>query len=46
MLQANSCAKLIWKVLNDALGGKNKSTDVKQLIDIDGNSEIISGNTI
>ena len=44
MLQANSRPKLIWKVLNDALGRKSKSTDVKQLIDEDSSSEIISGN--
>ena len=42
MSQANSRAKLIWKVLNDALGRKSKSTDVKQMIDEDSNSEINS----
>ena len=44
MRQANSRPKLIWKVLNDALGRKSKSTDVKQFIDEDRKSEIISGN--
>ena len=44
MLQAISRPKLIWKVLNDALRRKSKSTDVKQLIDKDRNSEIITGN--
>ena len=42
--QANSRRKLIWKVLNDALGRKSKSTDVKQLIDENRNNENISGN--
>ena len=44
MLQANSRPKLIGKVLNDALGRKSKSTDVKQLIDEDSDSEFFSGN--
>ena len=44
MVQANSCPKLIWKVLTEALGLKSKSTDVKHLIDEDSNSETISGN--
>ena len=44
MLQANSRPKLVWKLLNDALGRKIKSTDVKKLIEEDRNSEIISGN--
>ena len=44
MLQANFRPQLIWKLLNGALGRKSKSTDVKQLIDVDSNSEFISGN--
>ena len=40
----NSRPKLIWKTLNDAPGSKNKSMNVKQLIDEISNSEIISGN--
>ena len=44
MLQANSRPKIIRKVLNDALGRESKSADLKQLIDEDSNSEIISGN--
>ena len=44
MVQAKSHPKLIRKVLNDALGRKSKSTDVKQLIDESSNSEIISSN--
>ena len=43
IFQANSRPKLIWKVLDDALGRKNKSTDVKQLIDEYHNNEIVSG---
>ena len=39
MVQMNSRLKLILKVLNDALGRKSKSTDVKHLIDENGNSE-------
>ena len=44
MLQANFRPKLIWKVSNDVLWRKNKSTDIKQLIDEDSKSKIISGN--
>ena len=33
MAQANSHSKLIFKILNDTLGRKIKSTDVKQLTD-------------
>ena len=46
MFQANSRPKLIWNVLNDALGRKSKSTDAEHLSYEDGNSEIISGNKI
>ena len=42
-VQAKSRPKLIWKVLNDALGHESKSTDVKQLIDVDSNNENVSG---
>ena len=44
MVQANSRPKLIRKILNDALGRKSKSTDVKPLINENSNGEIISGN--
>ena len=44
MVQAKSRPKLIWKTLNNALGRKNKSTDVKRLIWDNTNSVIISGN--
>ena len=44
MAQANSRPKLIWKILNDALGRKSKSTDVEELIDESRNSEIIPDN--
>ena len=44
MFQAISRPKLIWKILNDAVGGKSTSTDVKQLINENSNSKNISGN--
>ena len=44
MVQANSRPKVIWRVLHDTLGRKRKSTDIKQLIDEDSNSEIIFEN--
>ena len=43
MVQANSRPKLIWKLLNDALGLICKPTDVKHLIDENSINEIISG---
>ena len=43
MVQIISRPKIFWKILNDALGRESKSTDVKQLIDENSNSEIISG---
>ena len=44
MVQENLRPKLISKILNDALARKIISTDVKQLIDENSTSEIISGN--
>ena len=43
MVLANSRPKLIWEILNDVLGRKSRSSDVKQCIGENSNSEIISG---
>ena len=39
-----SCDESVLKMLNERLECKNKSTDVKQLVDENRNSETISGN--
>ena len=44
MIQENSRSKVIWKIINFALEPKSKSTDVKQVVDENCNSEIISSN--
>lgn len=44
MTLANSRPKLIWKILNNALGRKSVSTDYKLVIDKIRSHEIVSGN--
>ena len=44
MAKANLGPKVFRKILNDAMGRKSKSTDVKQLIDENRINEIVSGN--